>query len=149
MRSPAPGEVMDITNMLNNKSGVAQQQPLPGHLHLGKADPIMERSDSPHGSEHSHYSGHSIARSYSSQNAMQASMHMPGMPGGMPLPGYPEMPGLNGLSAMHMAHIPPQDQDQTSQPLAKAYPCSTCGKGFARRSDLARHGKPLFVTLEP
>ena len=23
----------------------------------------------------------------------------------------------------------------------KAFPCGTCGKGFARRSDLARHGK--------
>ena len=25
----------------------------------------------------------------------------------------------------------------------KAFACSTCGKGFARRSDLARHGKKI------
>jgi uncharacterized Zn-finger protein len=46
----------------------------------------------------------------------------------------------------------PQQQQQQSTPAPqangratdtgppKAFACSTCGKGFARRSDLARHG---------
>jgi hypothetical protein len=28
----------------------------------------------------------------------------------------------------------------------KAFPCPTCGKGFARRSDLARHSKTCHTT---
>ena len=43
----------------------------------------------------------------------------------------------------------PQDQSsldgtttvRSANPLPKAFACSTCSKGFARRSDLARHGK--------
>lgn len=36
----------------------------------------------------------------------------------------------------------------SGDPQTKAFPCSTCGKGFARRSDLARHGEcPIFLRI--
>ena len=38
---------------------------------------------------------------------------------------------------------PQQEQKQSTGP-PKAFACSTCGKGFARRSDLARHGTRSF-----
>ncbi|KAI5464649.1 hypothetical protein BGZ63DRAFT_351589 [Mariannaea sp. PMI_226] len=129
--------------MLNKKASQMQQlqNGLIDQHHLVK-DPVMERSVSPHGSEHSQYSTpHSIVRSYPSPAAMQAPMHIPNpMPTAMQLPGYPEMPNMGGMG-MQMQHMPqPQPpQPQASQQPVKAYPCSTCGKGFARRSDLARH----------
>lgn len=33
------------------------------------------------------------------------------------------------------------NETSASNGNAKTFPCATCGKGFARRSDLARHGK--------
>ncbi|RSL70270.1 hypothetical protein CEP54_001851 [Fusarium duplospermum] len=143
MRSPAPTEVMDITNMLNKKGQLQQLNPgLLDHQHqlpFVKNEPGMERSASPHGSEHSQYSNPHIARAYPSPSAMQAPMHIPNpMPAAMQLPGYPEMPNMGGMPNMHMQQMPQQPPPPPQQPI-KAYPCSTCGKGFARRSDLARH----------
>ncbi|KAG4284063.1 hypothetical protein FPRO06_08442 [Fusarium proliferatum] len=146
MRSPAPTEVMDITNMLNKKgqmqqltSGLLDHQQYQ-HAFV-KHEPGMERSASPHGSEHSQYSNpHSIARAYPSPSTMQAPMHMPNpMSAAMTMQGYPEMPNMGGMPHMHMQQMPQQPPPPPQQPI-KAYPCSTCGKGFARRSDLARHG---------
>lgn len=52
--------------------------------------------------------------------------------------------GFPGM-APDITHAMPQyakpPEAVAAQPPPKAYPCSTCGKGFARRSDLARHGE--------
>jgi hypothetical protein len=153
MRSPIPQEVMDIGNIMNKKGGLVGQQhvaPAPElhhaqHLpHLSRMpDSPMDRAGSPHGSEHSRYSAprsaldgfEGIPRTYPSPSAMHNSMHLPdpNMPHAMMLPA---IPGMQHPMAPH-GMMP--DGQQAQSPV-KAYPCSTCGKRFARRSDLARHG---------
>lgn len=68
----------------------------------------------------------------------------------MPLPnGY----APNGQADNPYAQQPPAEQttQQTGGRASnengppKAFACSTCGKGFARRSDLARHGKFTLI----
>ncbi|OIW24909.1 hypothetical protein CONLIGDRAFT_583694 [Coniochaeta ligniaria NRRL 30616] len=119
--------------MLNNKGGsqVAQGG---GHEHaaqqmqqLAQSVPL-DRAPSPHGSEHSRYSGHMNA-SYPSPTVMNVPMM--GQMGHSPV-GLPGMPP----ALPHGVVYRPTDHP-TQAP--KAYPCSTCGKAFARRSDLARH----------
>ena len=172
--SSASPEVMDITNMLNNKGG-AMTHGLGGgmhdhhqhqHHHLGlvKHEPSMDRSGSPHMSEHSSYSAHSLSRAYPSPTAMQAPMQIPNhMHNAMQMGGFADMSGMGSVPSMAMHHIPQQSpqqqhqqqhqhqhqqqQQQQQQAPVKAYPCSTCGKGFARRSDLARHGKSDIGSL--
>jgi DNA-directed RNA polymerase subunit RPC12/RpoP len=153
MPATIPAEVMGIGNMLNNKGNpILPSQYSLDHQHLVKAEPGMDRSNSPHGSEHSQYSAHAMHRPYAPPG-MQAPMHMANsMPQGMHLPTFPDMHHMASVPNMSMhqmqqppqqQHMPqhnsPQPQGHQNQPPAKAYPCRTCGKGFARRSDLARH----------
>ncbi|KAK6067979.1 hypothetical protein SCUP234_03581 [Seiridium cupressi] len=126
-----------------------QQQPHQGLPHPQLITAI-ERSNSPHGSESSHYSaprgggaleslnGMGNARPYGSPSSMQAHLPMqdPNIPPGMMIPGMPPMP-TGGQGMPVYTHTPPPKTE--NPPPVKAYPCSTCGKGFARRSDLARH----------
>lgn len=113
------------------------------HPHL--AGPGIDRTNSPHGSESSYHSGPRVttalealngmgnARPYGSPSTMQPPLSMSdaGVPHGLMIPNMPPMG-----SGLPMSYNKPPD---ASAPPPKAYPCSTCGKGFARRSDLARH----------
>ena len=67
-------------------------------------------------------------------------------------PGYGEQSYENGFLPQQQERIHTQDigvsrgsdQRQGSNGSVKAFACTTCGKGFARRSDLARHGKKFL-----
>jgi len=146
-QSPSSAGAMGIGNMLNTKGAQAaaaaqaqaqaqaSQGATPEQQHAQPHQLTMDRAPSPHGSEHSRYSGH-IPNSFPSPTAMGGAQ-LPPVPSANMGPAPMGMPGvpLNMVHPMHPAY------KEASQPPPKAYPCSTCGKGFARRSDLARHGK--------
>ncbi|KAM7207473.1 zinc finger protein with KRAB and SCAN domains 3 [Naviculisporaceae sp. PSN 640] len=136
-QSPSSTGAMGIGTMLNTKgsqaAAQASQSATPEVSHAQPHQLTMDRANSPHGSEHSRYSA-PMTQGYPSPTAGMAQL--PAVPnanmGQMPM-GLPGVPP-NLAHAMHPSYKP-----EAPPPPPKAYPCSTCGKGFARRSDLARH----------
>ena len=103
-----------------------------------------ERGGSPHDSEHSRYSAPRIGQMngmnggnmrYPSPTAMQNPLPMLQQP-------Y-RTDGFEGSMMQQDSSRIPSRQPSGDGTAQKAFPCSTCGKGFARRSDLARHGEYL------
>ncbi|KAF2720180.1 hypothetical protein K431DRAFT_227124 [Polychaeton citri CBS 116435] len=124
-----------------------------------KTEGGSERGVSPHTSDHS-----SRYSSQTPQNSVAYQQIANQLASGMRYPSPSQMQQQNGIPMMQQAYHPNGPQDQAyAQPqmgavqapmqqdgtadqparstsgLPKAFACSTCGKGFARRSDLARH----------
>ena len=146
--------------MLNSKNpttkAVVEQQLQQQFAHSIRT---RERAISDTGSETENTPSHSPR--FVSRHS-QPLQHMPHLGNGMPYPSPPPIePGLPMLSSpfpskpeyanengyVHHDHGDEQglDSRRTSDghEAAKAFSCQSCGKGFARRSDLARHGKVL------
>jgi hypothetical protein len=153
---------MDIKQIVNSKgakgaaaaaaNGTAQDLHLLHSISQASSMPMSdtgsERGNSPHDSEHSRYSAPRYSQMsgmnggpnpmrYPSPTAMQNPLPM------MQQPYRHENSFDNGM--MQQENAPRGRQPAESQ---KAFPCGTCGKGFARRSDLARHGKSLRAFVD-
>lgn len=107
------------------------------------SDTGSERGISPHDSERSHYSGPRYGPPMTNMNGAPNMMRYPSptaMQNPMPMMQQPYQPNQNFENPI-MQPEPARPARQTATDGApKAFPCSSCGKGFARRSDLARHG---------
>jgi hypothetical protein len=152
---------MDIKQIVNSKgakgeaaaaaaNGAAQDLHLLHSISQANSIPLSdtgsERGNSPHDSEHSRYSaprfgqlngmngmnGAPNAMRYPSPTAMQNPLPM------LQQPYRSESAFENSMMQQENSRDGRQSGDNAPQ---KAFPCSTCGKGFARRSDLARHGE--------
>ena len=126
-----------------------------------KSENGSDRGVSPHPSDSSRYSSQQPQQlpSY----PPMAAAHMNGMRYPSPSHMQSPMPLLNNNNYIHnppdhayaQQQAPPQQVQQPGgRPASdtgppKAFACSTCSKGFARRSDLARHGKELGPPSSP
>lgn len=158
---------MDIKQIVNSKgpkgaAAAAASNAQDMHLlqsisqannNLSLSDIGSERANSPHDSEQSRYSASRLGQlngyngpaggppmRYPSPTAMQNPTHM------MHQPYRQDSSFDSGAGMMIQQDVSQVPQRQASGDGAqKAFPCSTCGKGFARRSDLARHGKSRTI----
>jgi hypothetical protein len=133
--------------------------------HFGAPPYINGRIKSENGSERGVSPHPSDSSRYSSQQPQQLPSYPPMPTHGMNGMRYPSptqmqapMPMMNSNNyipsppdhtyAQQQQQQQPDPNQQVGRPASdtgppKAFACSTCGKGFARRSDLARHGKEL------
>lgn len=145
---------MDITNILNSKGPAAAaaaehqlQQQLAHGTHFGgrkSSDTASDRGESPHASENSsRYSSRSSQPLHAVANSSNTMRYPSPTQMQQPLPMLQNGFVSNNLLENEYIADEPNEQERpmTAFTGQKAFACNTCGKGFARRSDLARHGE--------
>jgi hypothetical protein len=157
------GNPMQYEIMQHNIQHELQQQPqhsqaypppyLNGRI---KSETSSERAASPHTSDSRYAPQHQQSMQYPPMsNGYPGEMRYPSPSAGQMGVSNPMMNTYNPNPQQDQQYAAAQQQQQqaaqntqqtngrassdTGPP--KAFACSTCGKGFARRSDLARHGK--------
>ena len=142
---------MDLPNILNNRGSAAVAAAVDQPLHQydvnghSISDAGSERAMSPHVSDSASAFPSRSGSQFPSMN-MTSGTHLQQysmVPNPYPTPtesidsGYAHAQSDDPhVERLQNAQIGSESSSQT-----KAFACSTCGKGFARRSDLARHGK--------
>ena len=148
--------MMDIGNILNTKGSAAAaaaaaaaanpdhqlRQQLAQVTGRSPSESGSERGGSPYGSDpSSRFSSRSAPPLHALANLSNGLRYAPAaMQSSLPMlqTGLIHTNGFeNGViqNGMHASGRP-----DSGSPTQKAFPCNSCGKGFARRSDLARHG---------
>ena len=148
--------------MLNNKGPAAAAAAEHQYSQMAKASHINGQLASDTGSELGNTSDHSSSYSSRSAKALQA---LPNLPNGINYPSTAQLQHPMSMLAssyptpnmgLENGYVHPQQQNEQqtqgdaydvtnrnsgNNDSVKAFACTTCNKGFARRSDLARHGK--------
>ncbi|KAG9243430.1 hypothetical protein BJ878DRAFT_543276 [Calycina marina] len=151
---------MDIKQIVNSRGGkgaaaaAAVANGAPHDMHMMHSMPMQthqfpmsdagsERGNSPHDSEHSRYSAPRLMTN--NQNGMPqhfssaAAMKQPLLMQQQQQQAYRPETAYDQNNMMQQQDPNRESPRPTSSAAMKAFPCSTCQKGFARRSDLARH----------
>ncbi|KAI1005730.1 hypothetical protein K3495_g2488 [Podosphaera aphanis] len=148
---------MDIKQIVNSKgkgaAAVAIKNGSPQDIHLlhsmsqvsdiPLSEPGLERDNPSHNSENSRYSTSRYLSQMNGMNGAPTDLRYPSptaMQNSMPMQQQPYRPEGFEKSMTPQAILKPEEGRQPeTNVVQKAFPCSSCGKGFARRSDLARH----------
>jgi hypothetical protein len=146
---------MEITTILNRKASAAIAADPQFQRQLAQAVQLGSRTPSEMSAEQaaSQAGDHSVLSYPSNPSPLHPMTNMP--PHGVPHPnnGIPMMPNayMHGgyPSNPHQMPAAPQVPQGRSgaEPAPRIFHCSTCNKGFARRSDLARHGKRRILSF--
>lgn len=152
---------MDITNILNQrnsaaaaaaeaqlKQGLAQSVGINPQTtsemgsHPGTSSQPAEPPMYPSGPAQPLHQIANMANEMRYPSPSQTPHAMPMLPNGYSQEGFPE----NG----YVQNGGTPSGRSNGDPAVKSFACGTCDKGFARRSDLARHGKStLIISLLP
>jgi len=143
---------MDLPNILNNRghaqaNGQLHQQFAEGRVMAGPGIDGAMQHDPAHAAKYASDPGQPLQAMSNMAHAQRFPNHI--QQNMMPV-GYPQSTNSleNGYehTSTHenqsiATHSPAESGQMESKTQTKAFACQTCRKGFARRSDLARHGK--------